>query len=605
MRLSQDQQNKIIVHVKDFFVECKDQMETYRQDMTEIYETVNNFKRKKSNPKALNDKDKKSEYLVNKAFEIENKIQPKIIGNAPNWIVTFKPSYQIDKNIEESDMADMVRDYLHDLYRKQDIREVLKLVCKWGIRFGNSFAKVDYKYNIERVKVKKEVEDMDEEWNPVSYIEDDINEKVSGEYPCIEYKSWNDIYYDPRYMRLEDFPWIVELANNVRLSSFTKSKKFMNVDKLIDCCMRPEEDNRTYKQRMLSILWIEIDETSFIKPSTLTVKKYYGYYDLTDSKDMKWERLYEFRTVNDAVVVYAKEISQLPFEDFRVFLDTEAYYAKGYLQSIISLQNELNHQKITAQEYINKALYPPMIRSPNSWIDPRQGNPWPWQIIIASGSGQQALENFVQFPYRDLPPWYWQNQNDLERQIQGATFTIDPRATPWQQAITDTATGAKILAFESNEVTGDTRKEFENMMSRLAYKLLQEAYDNMEWNIKVPKKDWTGDRDVNKEAFKNALSKYNIIIEAGSSSYDSVEQRRNDAIAQFNLWQKAAQMGVPVDLKYLFQKVMETFEGVDTTKLFAQPLPQLPTPWAPWLTWSPWTPNLSNQVPNAQPTPVL
>lgn len=595
MKLSQEQQNKIILHIKDFFNECKNNMETYRLDMTEIYETVNNFKRKKTNPKTLNSKkEEKTEYLVNKAFEIENKIQPKIVWNNPSRIVTFKPSYQIEKNVEESDMADMIRDYLYDLYRKQDIREVLRLICKWGIRFGNSFAKVDYKYNIERVKSKKEKEEYNEEWQVISSIVDSIDEEVSGEYPCIEYKSWNDIYYDPRYLRLEDFPGIIEIADKVRLSHFAKSTKYMNTDKLVDCCQWQQEDNETYKQRMLSILGIQVDEQSFIRPSSLTVKKYYGYYDLTDSEDMKWERLYEFWTVNDAILIYAREITQLPFEDFRVFLDTEGYYAKGYIQSIIWLQNELNHQKITAQDYINKALYPPMIRSPNSWIDPRQWNPWPWQIIVTSVWAQQALEDFVQFPYRDLPPMYWNNQNDLERQIQGATFTIDPRANPWQQAITDTATGAKILAFESNEVTGDTRKEFENMMSRLAYKLLQEAYDNMEWNIKVPKKDWTGDREVNKEAFKNALSKYNIIIESWSSSYDSVEQRRNDAIAQLNLWQTAAKMWVPVDLKYLFQRVMETFEGVDTTKLFSQQLPM----WLP-------TPNLSNQMPNAEPVPML
>ena len=39
------------------------------------------------------------------------------------------------------------------------------------------------------------------------------------------------------------------------------------------------------------------------------------------------EKLYEFRTVDDVLLVYAKEISTMPFEDFRVFEDTESFFA--------------------------------------------------------------------------------------------------------------------------------------------------------------------------------------------------------------------------------------------------------------------------------------
>ena len=42
-------------------------------------------------------------------------------------------------------------------------------------------------------------------------------------------------------------------------------------------------------------------------------------------------------------------------------------------------------------------------------------------------------------------------------------------------------------------------------------------------------------REINKEAIADAVEKYEIVIEAGSSSYDSQESRRNDAIAQRNI----------------------------------------------------------------------
>jgi hypothetical protein len=38
--------------------------------------------------------------------------------------------------------------------------------------------------------------------------------------------------------------------------------------------------------------------------------------------------------------------------------------------------------------------------------------------------------------------------------------------------------------------------------------------------------------EINKELIVDALKKYEIKIEAGSSSYDSIENRRDDAIAK-------------------------------------------------------------------------
>jgi hypothetical protein len=46
---------------------------------------------------------------------------------------------------------------------------------------------------------------------------------------------------------------------------------------------------------------------------------------------------------------------------------------------------------------------------------------------------------------------------------------------------------------------------------------------------------------MNKEIFRDALRRYEIKIEAGSSSYDTMEQRRNDAMARIQVAQQMAQ----------------------------------------------------------------
>lgn len=109
-----------------------------------------------------------------------------------------------------------------------------------------------------------------------------------------------------------------------------------------------------------------MDKVSLVKPNSLNVKCYYGYYDLSDDKMLANEKLYEFWVVDDIVMVYACEIPFLPFEEFRVFEDTESFLATGFLEPILGLQDEYNWKKNRASEYINRALKPDYIWSPMS-----------------------------------------------------------------------------------------------------------------------------------------------------------------------------------------------------------------------------------------------
>lgn len=71
-----------------------------------------------------------------------------------------------------------------------------------------------------------------------------VKEEVIGEYPSIDIVKWKDILFDPRYVRLEDMPAILEQVDSVRLSYFTKKKKnFMNIDRLIEYAKCPYESD--------------------------------------------------------------------------------------------------------------------------------------------------------------------------------------------------------------------------------------------------------------------------------------------------------------------------------------------------------------------------
>jgi hypothetical protein len=84
---------------------------------------------------------------------------------------------------------------------------------------------------------------------------------------------------------------------------------------------------------------------------------------------------------------------------------------------------------------------------------------------------------------------------------------------------------------------------------------------------------------------KDAVEKYEIRIEAWSSSYDSIESRRTDAIALWNIAGQAKQMWLEVNMKDLFERIANTFEWIDTTKLFDTAKPM-------------WLPEMLPQQPN-------
>jgi hypothetical protein len=120
-------------------------------------------------------------------------------------------------------------------------------------------------------------------------------------------------------------------------------------------------------------------------------------------------------------------------------------------------------------------------------------------------------------------------------------------------------------------------------LERLAYKLLQEIAENIEDNMTIKQMDDEWFREINKEAIVDAIDKYEIKIETGTSSYDTLENRREDAIARGNIALQYAGAGVPVNLEESFKDTLGTFEGVNADKY----INKQPMQWLPWMWWMP------------------
>lgn len=135
-------------------------------------------------------------------------------------------------------MALAIQDFLTMIFDKQDLKESIRLRSKGMVKYGNSWAKVVYKYNISRKAVPVNEELVDEQGNLVGTESTyDIIENVIDERPSIEIKHVTDIYYDMRYVRFEDMPAIIDVTRGVRLSALKSRKgKYINLDKLEEIC---------------------------------------------------------------------------------------------------------------------------------------------------------------------------------------------------------------------------------------------------------------------------------------------------------------------------------------------------------------------------------
>lgn len=590
IKMGIQKQAQVITDLDKLYDEWWGLLEDYRRRMKRIYNAVSSFEEKRS-------KARHTDFKVNKCHEIENKILPKMMARWPNRIVSMRTDVfapEDEQLSEEERVAKLdltqkviipaISDYLKYTFDKQDLKEVIRLWAKNMIRYGVGRAKACYKYNISRDLEYEEVnEDIeDEDWNITTekrYIPK-TKENIIGEMPTIEVKTRQNIVYDPRFVRLDDMPWIIDITDGVRLSYFQKRKnKFMNIDKLETICKIDHQNEETYKQSVYSIAWIMPKDK--VIADSLSIKTFYWLYNLTD--DGAKEKLYQF-TWAWPVLVYAKEITQVPFEDIKCFEDTETHFATWFLEPIISLQDEMNHKKNSASEYINQSLNRTYIWSPNSWINPRNAVNAPWWIIPTSADAQTALANFVELPHRQIPAEYFQEQNDHERQIQSLTFTVDTAQPQGNQALTNTATGIKVKFYESNAVIDEVRRHFEEWLERLAYKLLQIVYESADENVVIKKLNDKWFWEMNKEAFRDAMRRYEFKVETWSSTFDSVEQRREDALAKFNIWLQLKQAWVNVDLEELGKGIYWTFEWVDIKKLIKPQMMQSPVMW-----WQPIT----------------
>ena len=540
-----DTQIKAVSLVTNTFSDYERLSKSYRSRFLDIYEETATYTEKKRADWSVNNK-------INKIQAIIEKVVPRIVPRQIKYLLSKRlNSFQFEEQDQEmlADTMKAMEDYLFMIFDRYNQDEQIEKCALSMATYGTCIAKIEYKYETANI------------------INDQglTEEKVTGSYPIITPKSWTDIYVDPRFPNIEDMPAVVEVINGVRLSELKRreeSEGYFNLDKVEDVSNIDtfNTDNDSYKQSVFAITGIDqTNMKSEVDKNSLNLKVYYGWFQADGDK---MEKKYKITMVDDLVIIGMKEMTSMPFVDFRAFLDPEVYYGRGFAERLIGTQRDANFKMNSASEMINMGMNHMFFWSPLSGVNPRDLVSRPGGIVPTKDT-QLAMQQVQEIPMKQVPSDYFQNKNDQERDIQVLTHTVDTTNQRNAQALTNTATGARISLFESNAVFDRIRKRFERSLEELAYKFIETAFENMDENI-VFKKQGTEDFwALNKEAFRNALERYDIKAEATSSTMDTLEGRREEAIALFNTVLQASQAGIPVNTEEAFIKVMETFEVKD------------------------------------------
>lgn len=569
------QQRDIISYIRDSVnSNYRPNSTEYRELMTRIYESLSTFEMPDTG-------DVLTRFKVNKAHEIVNKVVPRVFAKSPKFQVSARTDAFYEKDAKATGeerktllernqkMVLAVQDYLTVLFEDQDLQESLKLWVKAQVVYGNGFAQVIPKIEIKRNKDKN----------------NKVTEKLIGIKPTIDIVSWTEMYYDPRYKKLKDMPWYVRIRDWVRLQElhFIKdaqgNQKYFNLDKIKSLSGSQFTDADTYKQQIYSVTGVsDIVAYQGIDMNSLSLQVFEGKYTLTD--DARDEKLYEITVVDNAVVIGIEEITQFSIVDIKAHEDVELFPSTGFVAPILGLTDEINFQKNAYATSISKALNRSYFWWPNSWVDPNN-LVWdrPWQIIVCPDGVEKAQKDLVEQENKPLPSQYFANMNDYNRDINNLTHTTDVSGQSWQTSQINTATGARIAFFESNSVIAEVRKNFERGARELAYKLLQWTVDNLEDNIVIKKIDSEGFLEINKEALKDAVERYEIGVEAGSSAFDEVETKRDEAIAVKNILTELKKGWANVDLDEAGKTILRTFEGYNADEIFKKQLDLWITEW--------------------------
>lgn len=509
-----------------------------------------------------------SNLFIPKVFEIIEKKVPLVVKHNPKFIVSARTN-------EASETIGIIRETLDYWWYLNKMRALAEKWVKDSFIFGVGLVKVDWSQNIKKETVIDTGVDENGE-----IIQAEVEEyNVVSENPTAKTVSIFDIKVDPRVESFQEGVGILHFIDNVRYSSLYEMKdKYDLSDFDADCLYASGGQQEVSPEATEQLEEKAIDQqVEKIDKNKIMLCDFWGLFSPTGEPEDEYEyHIVAIMKDNEPYYIIQCEESELDFRPFVKLIDRVVpgeFYGIGEVEPLESLQIEYNNLRNSRTDFNNSINFPEWMYNKNANINPAHLIHKPNNIIpvdLPLGSDISAVLRPVDKP---MPPVSGINEEaQMNRDFQTISQTIDYTDRGGSSGFTNTATGIKSRDSQLNAQVSNVVDHLEDSIAELGMMWLGLAEKMGEDKIMIRRKRSEKDMErtdiplqeipdkfsiVDKSVFEDALLKYGVQVEAGSTTYGSASGKAQDAVNLSNTAVQFASMGVPVNLPLIFKELLK------------------------------------------------
>jgi len=202
------------------------------------------------------------------------------------------------------------------------------------------------------------------------------------------------------------------------------------------------------------------------------------------------------------------------------------------------------------------------------WV--RQGANVDVRKMVSRPGNVLTSSNFEDIRPLDMPDITrssYEEANSLNTEMQSVTGTIDTSQSSGANGFTNLATGQKIRWAEFNTRFKYYKDNLEHALARLGRKMLMMTAQRATKDPVILDRATKRFYQIAKTTFDKYDDFFDVAVLADSTSYDSVSNQRDEALAKAEIATKYKELGVNVDMTKNFVDIMNTFPGTDGQSL--------------------------------------
>ncbi len=530
-----------------------------------------------------------SNIFIPKVYEVIEKKVPGVIAHEPRFIVSPRVN-------EANAYIGALRDTLGFWWDQDKMQGKLERWVKDAFIFGVGFAKVDWHQQMKMV-TSLEVE-LDEETGET--IEREVTEEqVINERPTSDLVSIFDMKADPRVETFQEGVGVIHVINDVRWAELMSlgdmydlsSVKGLNPEQLTGDEYTSAEERDQDDDLGINMTTEEIDK------NRVTLMDFWGLFSKSGKPEDEREYIITAVVVdNEPMYVIRVEENELGFRPF-VKLDDRVirgeFYAVGEVEPLEGLQIEYNNLRNARIDFNNAINYPEWIYNINANINPANLVHRPNNIIpvdVPLGSDVRGSLRPVDKPVQPISGYNEENQ--LNRDMQTISQTIDFTDRGGSQGFTNTATGIKSRDIQVGMQASNIVRHLETAIAEMGRMWLGLANKFVDEEIEIKRERTEEEAElqgvsvtdvpekftkISAEVLESAVENFEVKVEAGSTTADTAEGKATDAVNIANTAVQFAGMGVPVNLVEVFKDILrDSFQKTDTERYVQEAPPQVP-----------------------------